>query len=221
MEIEKITSTVLDSLLQDLNAGGITDTRPTSVPVDKDTDENVSKDPTISGNRPTTCHHQNDLRKQSRSSTSHKGASQRHSSYQIEENTKKSQEKLQDNNVSFAQEKEAYEKMINNSHCLCQHDNSNNNNNQIDQLNISFASASSCNNDNFGNRMKEVNSYKNTPRNSLYSSKKCNSHVSDEHTAMELHRSKSYIVNLIDRALSRELGTIPEDRNTKQVHPHQ
>lgn len=39
----------------------------------------------------------------------------------------------------------------------------------------------------------------------------------DDHTAMELHRSKSYIVNLIDRALSRELGTIPEERTSKQV----
>lgn len=28
--------------------------------------------------------------------------------------------------------------------------------------------------------------------------------------ALELHKSKSYIVNLIDRALSKELGTLPE-----------
>ncbi|XP_025832627.1 uncharacterized protein LOC112905104 isoform X2 [Agrilus planipennis] len=34
----------------------------------------------------------------------------------------------------------------------------------------------------------------------------------NESYSMELHRSKSYIVNLIDRALSKELGTVPEDR---------
>lgn len=39
----------------------------------------------------------------------------------------------------------------------------------------------------------------------------------DEQTALELHRSKSYIVHLIDRALSRELGTIPEEKSSKQV----
>ncbi|GLV35848.1 hypothetical protein CBL_09915 [Carabus blaptoides fortunei] len=38
----------------------------------------------------------------------------------------------------------------------------------------------------------------------------------DEQTALELHRSKSYIVHLIDRALSRELGTIPEEKSSKQ-----
>lgn len=156
------------------------------------------------------------MKKQSR--TSH-GASQRNSSFQIEEGAKKSHEKMQDN-VSFAEEKEVYEKMINNSHYLCQHDSNNTNSDvhQIDQLNISFASTSSCNNENFGSKIKELNSYKNTPRNSVYSTtKKCNSQDSEEHTAMELHRSKSYIVNLIDRALSRELGTIPEDRSAKQV----
>ncbi|KAK9877023.1 hypothetical protein WA026_016049 [Henosepilachna vigintioctopunctata] len=34
----------------------------------------------------------------------------------------------------------------------------------------------------------------------------------DDIAALELHRSKSYIINLIDRALSKELGTIPEER---------
>ncbi|KAF5285940.1 hypothetical protein FQR65_LT13033 [Abscondita terminalis] len=34
---------------------------------------------------------------------------------------------------------------------------------------------------------------------------------SDDNGVMELHRSKSYIVNLIDRALSKELGTIPDE----------
>lgn len=32
----------------------------------------------------------------------------------------------------------------------------------------------------------------------------------DPTAAMELHKSKSYIVSLIDRALSKELGTVPE-----------
>ncbi|CAG9835673.1 unnamed protein product [Diabrotica balteata] len=35
----------------------------------------------------------------------------------------------------------------------------------------------------------------------------------DDHHALELHKSKSYIVNLIDRALSKELGTVPCDRH--------
>lgn len=39
----------------------------------------------------------------------------------------------------------------------------------------------------------------------------------DDHCALELHRSKSYIVNLIDRALSKELGTVPNERTKKQV----
>ncbi|KAK4875579.1 hypothetical protein RN001_012001 [Aquatica leii] len=34
---------------------------------------------------------------------------------------------------------------------------------------------------------------------------------SDDNGVLELHRSKSYIVNLIDRALSKELGTIPDE----------
>lgn len=34
----------------------------------------------------------------------------------------------------------------------------------------------------------------------------------DDHSAIEIHQSKSYIVNLIDRALSREFRTLPEDR---------
>ncbi|CAG9861826.1 unnamed protein product [Phyllotreta striolata] len=34
----------------------------------------------------------------------------------------------------------------------------------------------------------------------------------DDTGALELHKSKSYIVNLIDRALSRELGTVPSGR---------
>ncbi|XP_049823580.1 uncharacterized protein LOC109603150 isoform X3 [Aethina tumida] len=40
----------------------------------------------------------------------------------------------------------------------------------------------------------------------------------DDNSALELHRSKSYIVNLIDRALSKELGTVPSSRwNEKQI----
>lgn len=34
----------------------------------------------------------------------------------------------------------------------------------------------------------------------------------DPTAAMELHKSKSYIVSLIDRALSKELGTAPEPK---------
>ncbi|KAK5644782.1 hypothetical protein RI129_006082 [Pyrocoelia pectoralis] len=43
---------------------------------------------------------------------------------------------------------------------------------------------------------------------------KCDTPVSDDNGIMELHRSKSYIVNLIDRALSRELGT-----PTDEIYP--
>nr|CAI5836296.1 unnamed protein product [Callosobruchus analis] len=39
----------------------------------------------------------------------------------------------------------------------------------------------------------------------------------DDLGALELHRSKSYIVNLIDRALSKELGTVPSDRSRREV----
>lgn len=35
--------------------------------------------------------------------------------------------------------------------------------------------------------------------------------------ALELHKSKSYIVNLIDRALSKELGTLPEIKYKEMV----
>ncbi|KAG5881626.1 hypothetical protein JTB14_019185 [Gonioctena quinquepunctata] len=38
----------------------------------------------------------------------------------------------------------------------------------------------------------------------------------DDHCALELHRSKSYIVNLIDRALSKELGTVPGERSRRK-----
>ncbi|XP_076265276.1 uncharacterized protein LOC143199377 [Rhynchophorus ferrugineus] len=34
----------------------------------------------------------------------------------------------------------------------------------------------------------------------------------DDHCALDLHRSKSYIVDLIDKALSKELGTIPRQQ---------
>lgn len=34
----------------------------------------------------------------------------------------------------------------------------------------------------------------------------------DPASVMELHKSKSYIISLIDRALSKELGTIPEPK---------
>lgn len=34
----------------------------------------------------------------------------------------------------------------------------------------------------------------------------------DPQSVMELHKSKSYIISLIDRALSKELGTIPEPK---------
>lgn len=36
----------------------------------------------------------------------------------------------------------------------------------------------------------------------------------DDNSALELHKSKSYIVSLIDKALSKELGTIPGDKCT-------
>ncbi|CAH2001395.1 unnamed protein product [Acanthoscelides obtectus] len=39
----------------------------------------------------------------------------------------------------------------------------------------------------------------------------------DDVCALELHRSKSYIVNLIDRALSKELGTVPSERSRREV----
>nr|CAH7713609.1 unnamed protein product [Callosobruchus chinensis] len=39
----------------------------------------------------------------------------------------------------------------------------------------------------------------------------------DDMCALELHRSKSYIVNLIDRALSKELGTVPNERSRREV----
>lgn len=45
----------------------------------------------------------------------------------------------------------------------------------------------------------------------------------DECSALELHRSKSYIVSLIDRALSKELGTLPDERQSAsptQPQPH-
>lgn len=35
--------------------------------------------------------------------------------------------------------------------------------------------------------------------------------ILDDTSALDLHRSKSYIVNLIDRALSKELGTISNE----------
>lgn len=34
----------------------------------------------------------------------------------------------------------------------------------------------------------------------------------DDQCALDLHKSKSYIVDLIDRALSKELGTVPRDQ---------
>lgn len=34
----------------------------------------------------------------------------------------------------------------------------------------------------------------------------------DDHGALDLHKSKSYIVDLIDRALSKELGTVPREQ---------
>ncbi|KAF2893122.1 hypothetical protein ILUMI_13049 [Ignelater luminosus] len=46
----------------------------------------------------------------------------------------------------------------------------------------------------------------------------------DDCSAMELHRSKSYIVSLIDRALSKELGTLTDERQsvspTQPQHHH-
>lgn len=38
----------------------------------------------------------------------------------------------------------------------------------------------------------------------------------DDNSALELHKSKSYIVSLIDKALSKELGTVPGDKCTRQ-----
>ena len=38
----------------------------------------------------------------------------------------------------------------------------------------------------------------------------------DDTSALELHKSKSYIVSLIDKALSKELGTVPGDK-TQEV----
>ncbi|KAJ8917770.1 hypothetical protein NQ315_010676 [Exocentrus adspersus] len=40
----------------------------------------------------------------------------------------------------------------------------------------------------------------------------------DDHCALELHRSKSYIVNLIDKALSKELGTVPSNRSYREFN---
>lgn len=41
----------------------------------------------------------------------------------------------------------------------------------------------------------------------------------DDNSALELHKSKSYIVSLIDKALSKELGTIPGDKcTTREVN---
>ncbi|XP_074028497.1 uncharacterized protein isoform X2 [Leptinotarsa decemlineata] len=44
----------------------------------------------------------------------------------------------------------------------------------------------------------------------------CRKPTMDDHCALELHRSKSYIVNLIDRALSKELGTVPGERSRRK-----
>lgn len=41
--------------------------------------------------------------------------------------------------------------------------------------------------------------------------------VLDDVCALELHRSKTYIIDLIDKALSRELGTIPA-KNLNEVN---
>lgn len=38
----------------------------------------------------------------------------------------------------------------------------------------------------------------------------------DDNSAIELHKSKSYIVSLIDKALSKELGTVPGDKCTRK-----
>ncbi|XP_066246803.1 uncharacterized protein [Euwallacea similis] len=37
----------------------------------------------------------------------------------------------------------------------------------------------------------------------------------DDYCALDLHKSKSYIVDLIDRALSKELGTVPRDESLR------
>ncbi|XP_050294039.1 uncharacterized protein LOC126734440 [Anthonomus grandis grandis] len=42
----------------------------------------------------------------------------------------------------------------------------------------------------------------------------------DDHCALDLHRSKSYIVDLIDRALSKELGTVPRGSVHYDISPH-
>ncbi|XP_044753249.1 uncharacterized protein LOC123312813 isoform X2 [Coccinella septempunctata] len=41
----------------------------------------------------------------------------------------------------------------------------------------------------------------------------------DDTSALDLHRSKSYIVNLIDRALSKELGTVANEKQEKDLNP--
>ncbi|XP_068897733.1 uncharacterized protein [Tenebrio molitor] len=38
----------------------------------------------------------------------------------------------------------------------------------------------------------------------------------DDNSALELHKSKSYIVSLIDKALSKELGTVPGDKCSRK-----
>lgn len=38
----------------------------------------------------------------------------------------------------------------------------------------------------------------------------------DDQCALDLHRSKSYIVDLIDRALSKELGTMPRGQSVRK-----
>lgn len=41
----------------------------------------------------------------------------------------------------------------------------------------------------------------------------------DDHGALDLHKSKSYIVDLIDRALSKELGTVPREQLVSVILP--
>lgn len=58
----------------------------------------------------------------------------------------------------------------------------------------------------------------NIPLKSTTSTNQHNTHHDEDRTvALELHRSKSYIIKLIDRALSKELGTAPEPRLTVEV----
>lgn len=77
---------------------------------------------------------------------------------------------------------------------------------------------------NFGKVLEETNQIENltyqmnaTSNGSSSRPKNLSKPTLDDNCALELHKSKSYIVNLIDRALSKELGTVPNNRCHKEV----